>query len=140
MSKYSAISILRNAVSGHRGWGRAWRDAEPNSHYDVVVIGAGGHGLATAAYLAGKQGISSVAVLEKGYLGGGNTGRNTQVCRSNYFYPESGAFYEHSLKLFEHLAQRHQFQRHVQPARQSFPFATARMNWRCSVAGPMPSG
>jgi sarcosine oxidase subunit beta len=109
MSKYSAISILRNALTGHRGWAPAWRDTEPKSHYDVVVIGAGGHGLATAAYLAGKQGIRRVAVLEKGYLGGGNTGRNTQVCRSNYFYPESGAFYEHSLQLFERLAQDSNF-------------------------------
>jgi sarcosine oxidase subunit beta len=105
MSKYSAFSIVRNALSSHRNWARAWRDVSPQKHYDVVIIGAGGHGLATAFYLASKQGIRSVAVLEKGYLGGGNTGRNTQVCRSNYFYPESGAFYEHSLKLFERLAQ-----------------------------------
>jgi sarcosine oxidase subunit beta len=101
---YSAFSLLRNAFSGHRRWPRAWRDPEPRKHYDVVIVGAGGHGLATAYYLAGSQGIRNVAVLEKGYLGGGNTGRNTQVSRSNYFYPESGAFYEHSLKLFERMS------------------------------------
>jgi len=101
---YSAFSLLRNAFSGHRNWPRAWRDPEPGKHYDVVIVGAGGHGLATAYYLAKNQGIRSVAVLEKGYLGGGNTGRNTQVSRSNYFYPESGAFYEHSLKLFERMS------------------------------------
>jgi len=105
MNKYSAISIARHALSGHRNWARTWRDASPKKHYDVVVIGAGGHGLATAYYLSSKQGIKRVAILEKGYLGCGNTGRNTQVCRSNYFYPESGAFYEHSLQLFEQLAQ-----------------------------------
>jgi len=96
--------LLRNALGGHRRWPRAWRDAAPQKHYDVVIVGAGGHGLATAYYLAKYQGVKNVAVLEKGYLGGGNSGRNTQVCRSNYFYPESGAFYEHSLQLYENLA------------------------------------
>jgi sarcosine oxidase subunit beta len=86
-----------------------WRDPEPRKHYDVIIIGAGGHGLATAYYLSRYQGVKNVAVLEKGYLGGGNTGRNTQVSRSNYFYPQSGAFYEHSLKLFENLAQEINF-------------------------------
>lgn len=104
MKGYSGFSLLRNALSGHRRWPRAWRDATPKKHYDVVIVGAGGHGLATAYYLAKYQGIKNVAVLEKGYLGGGNSGRNTQVCRSNYFYPESGAFYEHSLQLYEQLS------------------------------------
>lgn len=104
MKGYSGFSLLRNAISGHRHWPRAWRDATPKRHYDVVIVGAGGHGLATAYYLAKYQGIKNVAVLEKGYLGGGNSGRNTQVCRSNYFYPESGAFYEHSLQLYEQLS------------------------------------
>lgn len=104
MSAYSGFSLLRNALGGHRRWPRAWRDAAPRKHYDVVIVGAGGHGLATAYYLAKYQGVKNVAVLEKGCLGGGNSGRNTQVCRSNYFYPESGAFYEHSLQLYENLS------------------------------------
>ena len=107
--KYSGLALLKNALSGHRRWPRAWRDPEPEKHYDVVIVGAGGHGLATAYYLATRQGVRNVAVLEKGYLGGGNSGRNTQVCRSNYFYPESGAFYEHSLRLFEDLSQELNF-------------------------------
>jgi len=109
MSNYSAFSILRNAFSGHRNWTRAWQDPEPKKHYDIVIIGAGGHGLATAYYLAKYQGVKNIAVLEKGYLGGGNTGRNTQVSRSNYFYPQSCGFYDHSLKLFENLAQEINF-------------------------------
>ena len=109
MWSYSAFSLLRHGLGQHRGWPRAWRDAEPRRHYDVVIIGAGGHGLATAYYLAAKHGIRDVAVLERGWLGGGNSGRNTQVCRSNYFYPESAAFYEHSLKLFESLAEELNF-------------------------------
>ncbi len=102
MRTYSGFSLLRGALGGH--WPRAWRNAAPQKHYDVVIVGAGGHGLATAYYLAKYQGVKRVAVLEKGHLGSGNSGRNTQVCRSNYFYPESGAFYEHSLKLYENLA------------------------------------
>jgi sarcosine oxidase subunit beta len=105
MQNYSGFSLFRQALSGHRRWSWAWRNPEPKGHYDVVIVGAGGHGLATACYLAKKHGIKRVAVLEKGYIGGGNTGRNTQVCRSNNFYPERGAFYEHSLRLYEELSQ-----------------------------------
>lgn len=103
MSSYSALSLLRNSLRGNRGWQRAWRDPKPKKRYDSIIIGAGGHGLATAYYLATKHGVENIAVLDKGYIGGGNSGRNTQVCRSNYFYPESAAFYEHSLSLYENL-------------------------------------
>lgn len=105
MKAYSGFSLLRKSLSGHRGWPRAWRDPSPRKHYDIIIIGAGGHGLATAYYLATKHGVNNIAVLDRGYLGGGNSGRNTQVCRSNYFYPESAAFYEHSLRLYENLSQ-----------------------------------
>ena len=102
---YSVFSLLRNALSGHRHWLPAWSDSEPRTCYDVIIIGAGGHGLATAYYLAKRYGISNVAVLDKGWLGGGNTGRNTQVVRSNYFWPASAKFYDHSLQLYEGLTQ-----------------------------------
>ena len=105
MNFYSGFSLIRHGLTGQRGWKRAWRDPEPRRHYDVIIIGAGGHGLATAYYLATRHGIRDIAVLEKGYLGGGNSGRNTQVCRSNYFYPQSAAFYEHSLRLYESLSE-----------------------------------
>ncbi len=104
MDFYSGFSLIRHGLTGQRGWKKAWRDPVPRSHYDVIIIGAGGHGLATAYYLATRHGIHDIAVLEKGYLGGGNSGRNTQVCRSNYFYPQSAAFYEHSLGLYESLS------------------------------------
>jgi len=106
---YSAFALLRNALSGHRSWKPAWRLPELKKSYDVVIIGAGGHGLATAYYLAKKHGVRNIAVLEKGWLGGGNTGRNTQVTRSNYFWPQSAAFFDHSLKLYERLGQELNF-------------------------------
>jgi len=103
--RYSALSIAFNAVSGHRRWKPAWRNPDPKPSYDVVIIGGGGHGLATAYYLAKYHGVTKVAVLEKGWIGGGNTGRNTTVVRSNYFFPESAAFYEKSLQMWEGLSQ-----------------------------------
>lgn len=103
MKDYSAFSLVRNALSGHRYWKPVWRIPEPKKSYDVVIIGAGGHGLATAYYLAKKHGVRNIAVLDKGYIGGGNTGRNTQVTRSNYFWPQSAAFFDHALKLYENL-------------------------------------
>ena len=105
MKKFSIFSLARNALSHHEHWPEQWRSPAPKPAYDVVIIGAGGHGLATAYYLASLHGITDVAVLEKGWLGGGNTGRNTTVIRSNYLWDESAALYEHSLKLWEGLAQ-----------------------------------
>jgi heterotetrameric sarcosine oxidase beta subunit len=104
MSKYSVLSLIKNAFNDNRNWERAWRDPEPKKHYDVIIIGAGGHGLASAFYLAKNHGIKNIAVLEKGYLGGGNTGRNTTIVRSNYMLDENALFYEKSLKLWEQLS------------------------------------
>jgi len=109
VSKYSIWNIARHAATGHRNWDPAWRSPELKDSYDVVIIGGGGHGLATAYFLAREHGITNVAVLEKGYIGGGNTGRNTQVVRSNYFYPESSDFYDRSLQLYERLTQDLEF-------------------------------
>ena len=103
MARYSFLTLAMNAFSGHQSWERLWRDPEPKALYDVVIVGAGGHGLATAYYLAKEHGITNVAVLEKGWLGGGNTARNTTIIRSNYLWDESAALYEHSLKLWEGL-------------------------------------
>ena len=105
MAEYSAFSLLRNALTGNRDWRPAWRKATPKPSYDVVIIGGGGHGLSTAYYLAKEHGISNVAVLEKGWLGSGNIGRNTTMVRSNYLLPKNTHFYEHSMKLWEGLSQ-----------------------------------
>ena len=105
MMRYSLLSLLRQAFQGHRGWTPAWRDPPPKPAYDVIVIGGGGHGLATAYYLAKNHGITRVAVLEKSYIGSGNAGRNTTIIRSNYLLPGNEPFYEHSMKLWEGLEQ-----------------------------------
>lgn len=107
--KYSAFNLLRQALTGNKGWEPAWRDPAPQPHYDVIIIGGGGHGLATAYYLAKNHGINRVAVLEKGYLGSGNVGRNTTIIRANYLLPGNQPFYEHSLKLWEGLEQDFNF-------------------------------
>jgi len=101
--KYSLLNLVRQTFAGHRGWTRAWRDPDPKGHYDAVIVGGGGHGLATAYYLASLHGIRNVAVLEKGYIGGGNAGRNTTIVRANYLLEGNEPFYEHSLKLWEGL-------------------------------------
>ena len=104
MQRYSAFSLLKHAFSGHKKWERAWRTPEPKPNYDVIIVGAGGHGLATAYYLAKEHGVTNVAVLEKGWLGSGNIGRNTTIVRSNYLLPPNTHFYEKSMKLWEGLS------------------------------------
>ncbi|MGR3455007.1 sarcosine oxidase subunit beta family protein [Pseudooceanicola sp.] len=103
--RFSALRILQEGLTNNRGWRPHWRDPEPKGEYDIVVIGGGGHGLSTAYYLAKEHGLTNVAVLEKGYLGGGNVGRNTTIVRANYFLPGNSEFYSHSLKLWEGLEQ-----------------------------------
>ena len=102
---YSVFKVIKEGLFGQRGWKPAWRNPEPKSHYDVIIIGGGGHGLSTAYYLAKNHGIRNVAVLEKGYLGGGNVGRNTTIVRANYMLPGNSEFYSHSLKLWETMEQ-----------------------------------
>ena len=103
--RYSAAKIFLEGIFGNRGWGKAWREPEPKKKYDIIIIGGGGHGLATAYYLSNVYNINNVAVLEKGWLGSGNVGRNTTIIRSNYLLPENEPFYEFSLKLWEGLEQ-----------------------------------
>ncbi|MEP6883700.1 MAG: sarcosine oxidase subunit beta family protein [Gammaproteobacteria bacterium] len=103
--KYSAWALLRGALSGQRHWQPAWRDASPKPRYDIIIVGGGGHGLATAYYLAKNHGITNVALIERGWIGGGNTGRNTTIVRSNYLFPESARLYDFSLHLYEGLSQ-----------------------------------
>lgn len=109
MSRFSIMALVREAFRGQKGWRPAWRDAAPRSSYDVVIVGGGGHGLATAYYLAKEHGITDVAVLEKSYVGSGNVGRNTTIIRSNYLLPGNTPFYEWSLKLWEGLEQEINF-------------------------------
>ncbi len=101
--RYSALKILKEGLTGNKGWKPVWREPEPKSSYDVIIVGAGGHGLATAYYLAKEFGVTNVAVLEKGWLGSGNIGRNTTIIRSNYMLPENNPFYEMAMKLWEDL-------------------------------------
>jgi len=102
--KYSIFSLAKNALSGHKEWPKMWRSPEPREFYDIIIIGGGGHGLGTAYYLAKEHGLKNIAVIEKGWLGGGNTGRNTTIIRSNYLWDDSAHLYEHSLKLWENLS------------------------------------
>ena len=105
MQKYSGFGLLKHALTYHENWQRVWRSPKPKKKYDVIIVGGGGHGLATAYYLAKEHNITNVAVIEKGYLGGGNTARNTTIVRSNYLWDESAWLYEHAMKLWEGLAQ-----------------------------------
>lgn len=105
MRKFSAFAIVREAMRQHKGWEAQWTSPEPRKDYDVIIIGAGGHGLGTAYYLAKEHGITNVAVIEKGWLGGGNTGRNTTIIRSNYLYDESAGIYGHAHRLWDGLSQ-----------------------------------
>jgi sarcosine oxidase subunit beta len=103
--RFSVFNLARQALSAHRNWPEQWRSPEPKNAYDAIIIGAGGHGLGTAYYLAKEHGMRNIAVLEKGWLGGGNTGRNTTIIRSNYLWEESQGLYEHAVKLWENLSQ-----------------------------------
>ncbi|WP_191601769.1 sarcosine oxidase subunit beta family protein [Marinomonas algicola] len=105
MQRYSGFGLLKHSFSHHENWQRTWRNPTPKKKYDVIIIGGGGHGLATAYYLAKEHGITNVAVIEKGYLGGGNTARNTTIVRSNYLWDEAAHLYEHAMKLWEGLSQ-----------------------------------
>lgn len=105
MQRYSGFGLLKHSLTHHENWQRVWRNPTPKKKYDVIVIGGGGHGLATAYYLAKEHGVNNVAVIEKGYLGGGNTARNTTIVRSNYLWDESAHLYEHAMKLWEGLSQ-----------------------------------
>ena len=119
MGEYSAFSLLRNALTGNRDWKPAWRKPEPKPAYDVIIIGGGGHGLSTAYYLAKEHGITNVAVVEKGWLGSGNVGRNTTIVRSNYLLPENHPL----LRAFDEAVgeplPRAELQRHVLAARRA---------------------
>jgi sarcosine oxidase, subunit beta len=105
MTRFSAFSLFAKALGGHKDWPEQWPDAEPKPAYDAIIVGGGGHGLGAAYYLAKKYGITNVAVLEKGWIGGGNTGRNTTIIRSNYLYDESAHLYDHAVKLWDGLSQ-----------------------------------
>lgn len=105
MQQYSGFGLLKHSLSHHENWQRVWRNPTPKKKYDVIIVGGGGHGLATAYYLAKEHNITNVAVIEKGYLGGGNTARNTTIVRSNYLWDEAAHLYEHAMKLWEGLSQ-----------------------------------
>src|SRR5580700_11160571 len=102
---FSGLSLIWRGLSRHNGWQQQWRKPEPKARYDAIIVGGGGHGLGAAYYLAKEHGLGRVAVLEKGWIGGGNTGRNTTIIRSNYLFAESAALYDHAVKMWEDLSQ-----------------------------------
>ena len=108
-NKYSIFTLIKNSFSHHENWQRAWGNPKPKSYYDIVILGGGGHGLATAYYLAKEHNLKNIAVVEKGWIGGGNTGRNTTIIRSNYLWDASAALYDHALKIWENLSQELNF-------------------------------
>src|SRR6059058_5236858 len=105
MQSFSGLTLLLRGLTGQRGWTPQWRSPEPRAEYDALIVGGGGHGLGAAYYLASEHRLTNIAVLEKGWIGGGNTGRNTTIVRSNYLWDESAALYEHALQLFETLSE-----------------------------------
>ena len=109
MQKYSVFNLIKNAFSGHKNWEVAWKDPTPKSEYDVVIIGGGGHGLATAYYLAKEHNITKVAIIEKGWIGGGNVGRNTTIIRSNYMHDDNARFSEFGMNLWRNMSQELNF-------------------------------
>src|SRR2546430_17593364 len=104
MQPFSGLALLRRGLSGQRGWTTQWRSPPPKAAYDALIVGGGGHGLGAAYYLASEHHLTNIAVLEKGWIGGGNTGRNTTIIRSNYLFDESAALYDHAVRLWEHLS------------------------------------
>ena len=109
MQKYSVFNLIKNAFSGHQNWEVAWKDPTPKKSYDVIIIGGGGHGLATAYYLAKEHNITNVAIIEKGWIGGGNVGRNTTIIRSNFMHDANGRFNEFSMDLWRNMSQELNF-------------------------------
>ena len=117
MRKFSAWALLREGLRGQRGWAPQWRSPKLKAEYEAIIVGGGGHGLGAAYYLAREHGLRDIAVLEKGWIGGGNTGRNTTIIRSNYLYDESAALYDHAVKLVGAPVAGAQLQPHVLAAR-----------------------
>ena len=137
--RYSIFSLARNAMNYHKDWERAWRSPNPKQEYDAVIVGAGGHGLATAYYLAKNHKMTNIAVVEKGWLGGGNTGRNTTIIRSNYLQDPSIAIYELARSLYEDLCAGPELQRDVLAPRRRSCCARRSMSSAPSSAPRMPT-